>query len=75
MKRFILLLAAVCFTLPAFGQTKQFNQYGVEVEIDPLAAEAQDGILVLRSQSDSGYKIWFDNRVQPDGAVFFGAPD
>lgn len=75
MKRFILLLAAVCFTLPAFGQTKQFNQYGVEVEIDPLAAEAQDGILVLRSQSDSGYKIWFDNRVQTDGAVFFGAPD
>ena len=42
----------------------QYNQYGVKVDIDPLQAEAQDGILVLRSKNNSGYKIWFDNRVQ-----------
>lgn len=52
----------------------QYNQYGVKVDIDPLQAEAQDGILVLRSKNNSGYKIWFDNRVQTDGAVFFGEP-
>ena len=55
-------------------EKEQYNQYGVKVDIDPLAAEAQDGILVLRSKNNSGYKIWFDNRVQTDGAVFFGAP-
>ena len=56
-------------------QKEQYNQYGVKVDIDPLAAEAQDGILVLRSKGDSGYKIWLDNRVQTDGAFYFGEPD
>ena len=59
----------------ANAQKEQYNQYGVKVDIDPLQAEAQDGILVLRSKGDSGYKIWFDNRVQTDGAVFFGEQD
>ena len=56
-------------------EKEQYNQYGVKVDIDPLQAEAQDGILVLRSKNNSGYKIWFDNRVQTDGAVFFGEPE
>lgn len=56
-------------------ENAQYNQYGVKVDIDPLEAEAQDGILVLRSKAGSGYKIWFDNRVQTDGAVFFGQPE
>jgi len=73
-KLFLFLAAALCSAL-AFAQSEQYNQYGVKVDIDPLEAEAQDGILVLRSKGDSGYKIWLDNRVQTDGAVFFGEPD
>ena len=65
----MLLAAGVAF---AQEKDEQYNQYGVKVNIDPLQAEAQDGILVLRSKGDSGYKIWFDNRVQVDGAAFFG---
>jgi len=69
----LLLLAAGV----AFAQEKddQYNQYGVKVNTEVLQAEAQDGILVLRSKGDSGYKIWFDNRVQVDGAAFFGEPE
>ena len=67
------LLIAAAFT--ASAQKEQYNQYGVKVDIDPLQAEAQDGILVLRSKGDSGYKIWLDNRVQTDGAIFFGEPE
>lgn len=69
---FALLIAAA---FSANAQEEQYNQYGVKVGIDPLQAEAQDGILVLRSKGDTGYKIWFDNRVQTDGAIFFGEPD
>lgn len=68
---FAVLLLASAFVANA---QDQYNQYGVKVDIDPLQAEAQDGILVLRSKNNSGYKIWFDNRVQTDGAVFFGEP-
>ena len=67
------LLIAAAFT--ASAQKEQYNQYGVKVDIDPLQAEAQDGILVLRSKGDSGYKIWLDNRVQTDGAIYFGEPE
>ena len=70
---FFALLIAAAFS--ANAQEEQYNQYGVKVGIDPLQAEAQDGILVLRSKGDSGYKIWFDNRVQTDGAVYFGEPE
>ncbi len=51
----------------------KLNQYGVAVQSDRLDAEAQDGILVIESPN-SGYKIWFDNRIQTDFASFFGAP-
>ena len=67
------LLIAAAFT--ASAQKEQYNQYGVKVDIDPLQAEAQDGILVLRSKGDSGYKIWLDHRVQTDGAIYFGEPE
>ena len=58
----------------AFAQKAKYNQYGVAVSSDVLDVEAQDGILVMSSPS-SKYKLWFDIRVQADGAVFFGAPD
>ncbi len=78
MRKILFTLATLTLALVAANaqeQKEQYNQYGVKVEIDPLDAEAQDGILVLRSKNDSGYKIWLDNRVQTDGAVFFGEPD
>ena len=75
MKKTFLLIATLCLGVFAFAQEEeQYNQYGVKVGVDPLVSEAQDGILVFRSK-DSGYKLWLDNRVQADGAVFWGAPD
>jgi len=68
----LLLAAGVAY---AQEEKEQYNQYGVKVNTETLVAEAQDGILVLRSKGDSGYKIWFDNRVQVDGAAFFGEPE
>jgi phosphate-selective porin OprO/OprP len=76
MRKISLVFALVAFAGPlALAQKEQYNQYGVKVDIDPLEAEAQDGILVLRSKGNSGYKIWFDNRVQTDGAFYFGEPE
>ena len=75
MKKLFLFAAAILAGVALNAQEEeQYNQYGVKVDVDPLVAEAQDGILVLRSKN-SGYKIWLDNRVQVDGAVFFGAPE
>lgn len=51
--------------------TKRYNQYGVVVDRKPLMAEKRGGILVLESK-DKTYKVWFDTRVQVDGAVFTG---
>ena len=73
-KLFTLAALALLTAAAAFAQEEQYNQYGVKVSIDPLQAEAQDGILVLRSKGDTGYKIWMDNRVQTDAAVYFGQP-
>ncbi|MBR1678451.1 MAG: hypothetical protein IJ701_03240 [Bacteroidales bacterium] len=70
MSAILLLTASAAFAQRAV----KYNQYGVAVSSDRLDAEAQDGILVLASPS-SAYKLWFDIRVQADGAVFFGAPD
>ena len=74
MKRILTLAALLLSSAFLAHAQEQYNQYGVKVDIDPLQAEAQDGILVLRSKNNSGYKIWFDNRVQTDGAVYFGQP-
>ena len=76
MRKFLLILTALSIGVFASAQEEeaQYNQYGVKVESKPLVAEAQDGFLVLRSK-DNNYKIWFDNRVQADAAVFWGAPE
>ena len=49
----------------------RFNQYGLQVNRNPLTAEERDGVLVFES-ADQDYKLWFDLRVQADGALFFG---
>lgn len=49
----------------------RYNQYGVAVDRKELKSEARNNILVFESK-DQDYKVWFDNRVQVDGATFFG---
>lgn len=49
----------------------RYNQYGVRVNRNPLVAEERDGIMIFESD-DQDYKMWFDLRVQTDGALFFG---
>lgn len=68
----------LCTALPAqenqpAGQDtlSRYNQYGVKVNRKRLFTEEQNGILVF-SSSDQNYKLWLDNRVQVDGAAFFG---
>lgn len=71
----IMTLAATCVTMSAFAQkaddSYQYNQYGQRVSSSPVSGQVQDGILVFQSK-DSGYKLWFDIRVQGDAAVYFG---
>lgn len=50
------------------------NQYGMTVHSIPLSAESQDGFLVFQNKK-ADYRIWFDIRVQTDGAVFWGTPE
>ena len=69
----IVSLVLLPFLSAVAQETQKFNQYGVAVSSDRLDVEAQDGILVL-SSPNTRYKLWFDIRVQADGAVFFGAP-
>ncbi len=54
--------------------TTDVNQYGQQVSVTPLSAEAQDGFLVFQNKA-ADYRIWFDVRVQTDGAVFWGEPE
>ena len=49
----------------------RYNQYGVAVDRKELKTEARNNILVFESK-DQDYKVWFDNRVQVDGATFWG---
>lgn len=49
----------------------RFNQYGMQVNRNPLVTEERDGILVFES-ADQDYRMWFDLRVQTDAALFFG---
>jgi phosphate-selective porin OprO/OprP len=73
--KFILL----AFTLTAWAslsaQTQsdevRYNQYGVPVDRIPLLSERRGGILVFES-ADQQQKIWFDTRIQVDGAAFLG---
>ena len=48
-----------------------YNQYGVRVDREALHAEQRNNILVFESKSKK-YRLWMDNRVQVDGAAFFG---
>ena len=76
MRKILFLTAIMLLTVSsAFAQKNvKYNQYGVAVSSDVLDVESQDGFLVIASPN-SGYKIWFDNRVQVDLGAFFGAPD
>lgn len=49
----------------------RYNQYGVKVNRKPLFAEERNGMLILESR-DQSYKIWYDARIQVDGAYFTG---
>ncbi|MFN3554977.1 MAG: porin [Bacteroidales bacterium] len=49
----------------------RFNQYGMQVNRNPLVVEERDGVLVMES-ADQDYKLWFDLRIQADAAMFFG---
>ncbi|OFX89990.1 MAG: hypothetical protein A2W99_08475 [Bacteroidetes bacterium GWF2_33_16] len=51
--------------------TTRYNQYGVKVNRTPLLPEERNGTLVLEAK-DKSYKIWYDARVQVDGAMFYG---
>jgi phosphate-selective porin OprO and OprP len=51
----------------------RFNQYNVRVNRNTLFTEERNGILVHESKT-MDYRMWFDIRVQADGAMFFGEP-
>lgn len=59
---------------PTVAYTTDVNQYGQTVSVIPLSAESQDGFLVFQNKA-ANYRIWFDVRVQTDGAVFWGTPE
>ncbi len=69
------LLAGLLLTsLMAWTQendTVRYNQYGVRVNRKPLIVEERNGILVFESK-DQSHRVWFDVRVQADGAKFLG---
>lgn len=76
MKRMFLLFAASLLSLGITAQEQKqeevrYNQYGVRVNRQKLQAEERNGILVFESLNQS-YRLWFDIRVQLDGAVFWG---
>ncbi len=76
LKQLSLLVALLCVCHFSSAQDEKseatrYNQYGVKVEHFPLNTEAQNNILVLESKT-KGYKFWMDNRVQFDGATYFG---
>ena len=69
----LLLLAVVAFASICGAQAQEvtYNQYGQKVNVIPVNATVQDGILVFQNK-DANYKMWFDIRVQGDAAVYFG---
>lgn len=73
-KSTILTLGALMLVTSMSAQEEsevRYNQYGVAVDRKELHAEARNNILVLESK-DQKYKLWLDNRVQVDGATFWG---
>lgn len=75
LKIAMLLAALIVSGSHTFAQepdtSVRYNQYGVRVNRTPLKAEERNGTLVLESK-DQKYKIWYDARIQVDGAMFFG---
>lgn len=79
MKKTTLFLAlSLCFSA-MYGQvlhetdSTDVNQYGVVVKKSPVDVTEQEGFLVMKGKGKmSDYKLWFDMRVQVDGATFFG---
>ncbi|MBQ6878955.1 MAG: hypothetical protein IJN52_01970 [Bacteroidales bacterium] len=80
MKKVLLTsILALTASIAAVAQQEEavqtdVNQYGQKVESVPVQAQMQDGILVFQNKN-ANYKMWFDVRIQADGAVYFGAPD
>lgn len=80
MKKILLTLSLLSVGLLSFAQQTpdqeevEYNQYGQKVESTPVEPKLQDGILIFQAKQKD-YKLWFDVRVQADGACFFGAPD
>ena len=69
-----LMMTAGVYSMAALAQLAEdedVNQYGVRVNSYPLNAKASNEILVLENK-DKGYKFWMDNRIQVDGAHYFG---
>ncbi|MDD3385265.1 MAG: porin [Bacteroidales bacterium] len=67
-------LILLSFGTVLWGQvndTVRYNRYGVKVNRNALVAEERNGILTLESKNQD-YRIWYDARVQVDGASFFG---
>ncbi len=48
-----------------------YNQYGVRVDREELISEQRNNILTFESKNKQ-YRLWMDNRVQVDGATYFG---
>lgn len=73
IRQIFLITSCLALGLPLFAQTQsdevRYNQYGVPVDRIPLLAERRGGTLVFES-ADQKQKIWFDTRIQADGAVF-----
>lgn len=83
--KFTLFVIAIFFSLSLSAQEKtccekqddpqveepRYNQYGVLVNRTKLNVEERNGILVFETKNQD-YRVWFDTRVQVDGATFFG---
>lgn len=70
------LILGSCFTTVFSQDTSndvRYNQYGKQVDRQPLTTEARNGILVFESKNQD-YRLWFDMRVQVDAQMFLGKP-
>jgi phosphate-selective porin OprO/OprP len=67
----LLMLIGIPLWAQKENDTIRYNQYGVRVDRIPLIAERRNGTLVFESR-DQKQRIWFDTRVQVDGAIFTG---
>ena len=70
--RKLFLSIACAIALGAFAQVEENEEApAVKAGSYPLQAKSQNEILVLENK-EQGYKFWMDNRVQFDGAHYFG---